>query len=454
MRCRTDYRLYIVGGVVILLLILQGAGMHCRLNAAQGDEIGVCALFASLKSDDPDEVQRANCQFFAVERWPMSAVPILVAELTKQPTETLSEAVSGLTIAAYAEKALVKIGIPAVPALAAIVAQKGDTDARIRVLNTLARIGIEAKEAVPALLRCMNDQDEDIRYFAVKTSVSVTPEPGDELASALVHCLDDISPDVKGAAVRGLAVVGQAAASAVPRLLQLSDSTERRREDRFSFVPLRADVAFALGKIGSRDAGVISKLRVLLDDSDPSVRIAAALAYWRLSDDCGKALTSLKREFDDQSQPVRITCEAIEGLGEMSRHAGPVSGDLVAALRHPESDIRAAAVRALRRVLPDEYSERILPLIRDSDPFVRVAVIETLGEVDADNASYTDILIAALDDPDLFVRRASLHALQQLGGKAKKALPRLELMAASEREPNRHLAEQVIRHIRNSTPRN
>ena len=80
-------------------------------------------------------------------------------------------------------------------------------------------------------------------------------------------------------------------------------------------MPLRADVAEALGRIGVRDAETTARLEVLLADEDALVRVAAALACWRLSNDCERTLGVLKKDLHDQSHPVRVTYAAVNALG-------------------------------------------------------------------------------------------------------------------------------------------
>ena len=338
----TTYRRWIMGATITALLSLNGIAAPCGPLLSTDDEIDVPAMFAAFKSADPDEVGRADRQFYAVQRWPTSAVPFLIAELSRQPTHTVHPFQSDATTADYAAEALVKIGQAAASALTDVAVHNADTDARIRALNAFARIGVDANESIPALLVCTRDQDEDIRHYAVETLVHVMRTPAEILAT-LIQCLDDSFADVQGAAVHGLATIGPPAQAAVPKLRAMLSTQELRREDRFSFVPLRADVAEALGRIGVRDAETTARLEVLLADEDALVRVAAALACWRLSDDCERTLGILKKELHDQSYPVRVTCAAVNALGEMGRHAHPLGRELIPLFKHSQAEVRWSA---------------------------------------------------------------------------------------------------------------
>lgn len=441
------YRRWIFGATITALLSLNGVAVRCGPLLIPDDEIDVPALFTAFKSADPDEVDRADAQFYAIKRWPTSAVPFLIAELSEQPTRSVYPLLSDATTADYAAEALVKIGQAAASALTDVAVHNADTDVRIRALNALARIGVDANASIPALLVCTRDQDEDIRYHAVETLVHVMRTPAEILAT-LIQCLDDGFANVRGAAVHGLATIGPPAQAAVPKLRAMLSTQELRREDRFSFVPLRADVAEALGRIGERDAETTTRLEVLLADEDALVRVAAALACWRLSDDCERTLGILKKELHDQSHPVRVTYAAVNALGEMGRHARPLERELIPLLKHSQAEVRWSAVGALRRVLPDEYPEYVLPLLQDESAVVRETGIKTLGADDANNVRYIDSIIAALDDHHPCVQRAALDVLYRMRGRAKKAIPRLEIMSASDVAAEHDYAQEVLTSIR------
>ena len=443
----TKYRRWNMGVTITVLLGLNAIAAPCGPLLIPDDEIDVPALFAAFRSSDPRQVSRADRQFYAVQRWPTSAVPFLVAELSRQPTHSVYPLHSNETTADYAAEALVKIGKAAASALANVAVQNADTDSRIRAFNALARIGVDANESIPALLVCTHDQDQDIRYFAVETLVRVMRTPAEILAT-LIQCLDDSFADVQGAAVRGLGTIGPPAKAAVPKLRDMLSTQEHRREDRFSFVPLRADVAEALGRIGVRDAETTARCEVLLADEDALVRVAAALACWRLTDDCERTLGILKKELHDQSHPVRVTYAAVNALGEMGRHALPLGRELITLLKHSQAEVRWSAVNAIRCALPDEYPDHILPLLQDESSVVRETVIKTLGADDANNVRYIDSIIAALDDHDPCVQRTALDVLYRMRGRAQKAIPRLEIMSASDVAAEHDYAQEVLMAIR------
>ncbi|GEM_PF-4659014 len=57
-----------------------------------------------------------------------------------------------------------------------------------------------------------------------------------------------------------------------------------------------------------------------------------------------------------------------------------------------------------------------------------------------------DVLIRALDD-DPIVRMVALNAIEDMGPKAEKAIPRLEIMAASDEPWERDRAREILKRI-------
>jgi HEAT repeat protein len=86
--------------------------------------------------------------------------------------------------------------------------------------------------------------------------------------SALTASLDDPELNVRRLAVLALGEIGAAAAGAVPRLIELLNSTDNKN--------VRRRAAVALGEIG--DTRAIAALRQALKDNDEGVRKMAAAA--------------------------------------------------------------------------------------------------------------------------------------------------------------------------------
>ena len=352
------------------------------------------------------------------------------------------------TIADQAGEALASIGKPAVPALQKVIVKRGNDAARIRAIDALGQIGHEASGAVSALCKCARDDNESIRYHAVVSLGKVAPDP-EKVVAPLTEALDDEAPNVKSAAVLALGAMGRKAEAALPQLVAMLDMNDMRSEFAGFYypVPLRMDVAEAIGKIGIRDKIAMAKLEAMLQDEDSLVRIAAATAHCQLSDDPHLGLTVLRRELQDRSRRTDSASRAAAALGQLGRRALPVAHELSAAMDHEDPVVRAKAVEAIGAVRPVGFVDLIVPKCEDPEAIVRASAIESLGSADVDDPRLIDLFIEALSDPDWGVRFWSMEALSCRGRRSTKAIPLLKAMAASDDEWDRDAARKALRQI-------
>lgn len=104
----------------------------------------------------------------------------------------------------------------------------------------------------------------------------------------------------------------------------------------------------------------------------------------------------------------------------------PVSA-WMAELKDPSSVVRAQAALALAEIGPAaKEAEAALTLaLRDSDAEVRYTAVVALGAIVPDGKEWVDGLARALVDEDWFVTLAAAQALQNLGERARPAVPAL-----------------------------
>ena len=441
--------------LLIGVLVFTSSALHSRAGTFCDCDVHVDVneLFDSLTGVDQCRANRAEEFIYTNESWPESVIPSLIDRLSDDRGTRWSHSIrgySGPPVRDYATDILVRIGKPAVAALKEVIAREGDTESHIQAIKVLAMIGSDASESLPELRACTRGADEWIRYFAVEALSKIMGDSS-EVIPVLLQSLDDASPEVQGAAIRGLGVIGPNAENALPRLLDLLNTRELRRVDRFSFMPVRADVAEAIGRIGQRDGTAIQELEKLLNDEEPDVRIAASLACCRLSDDTSRGLAVLTEQLRNSSRGDIIPYRAAIALGELGNRAAPVAGDIIRALEHEKPLVRAEVVETIAAVLPDTYVELVLPMLNDEDSLVRESVIETLGKDDVRNVQFIHHFIKALDDTGL--RTVALNALGDMGSKAADAIPRLEIMAASDDQWDRRRAKAALKRIRDDMAR-
>ena len=132
----------------------------------------------------------------------------------------------------------------------------------------------------------------------------------------------------------------------------------------------------------------------------------------------------------------------------MGRHARPLGRELITLLQHSQAEVRWSAVkrdsmRSTRRV-PRAYSSAVAGRKHRYEGNRN----QDAGADDANNVRYIDSIIAALDDHHPCVQRAALNALYRMRGRARKAIPRLEIMSASDTAAEHDYAQEVLAAIR------
>ena len=161
---------------------------------------------------------------------------------------------------AYAEAALRKSGLPAIPALVeALGAEEPAT--RVKAARTLGSLGEAAAAAAPALTAALQDDDPDVRLAAAKALWHVS-KAADEVVPALVELLEGRR-----------AAVGE-------------DSESRRR--------FLQTVMEALGRIGPPATAAVPALTAVAKDTNRHIREAAAVALQQIRPAVAN-LTGLRR---------------------------------------------------------------------------------------------------------------------------------------------------------------
>lgn len=107
-----------------------------------------------------------------------------------------------------------------------------------------------------------------------------------------------------------------------------------------------------------------------------------------------------------------IRLAAIESLGDMTNQATLPA--LSAALDDPNPQLRIAALEALAAQEDESVVSSIEPYLYDQDREVRVAAIEALVELESETA--VPALAGLLSDQDTLIRHHAVNALGEIGG--------------------------------------
>ena len=264
-----------------------------------------------------------------------------------------------------ATKAVVILGDPAQP-----------LKARMQAALELAELGPEAKSVEPALLRMLRS----------RTDLAVSP------SDPLVKQLFGENPgDAPSFTLRAL--VAQSLTGFVPEPASIPDLIELFRDEN-ALVQSHAAVALASLGGGARPAGPALAEALFSDDRDHSELAAFALA--RIAPDPAAEsavplLTETVRNLE-KSWPTRLNAAvALLKLG------------------HEEETARAL-------VRDETYLSLILPVLKDTQPLMRVHACEVLMFGALPRRDIVDRLRdTAAADPDARVRKAGAEALRKIG---------------------------------------
>lgn len=320
----------------------------------------VVGVVSALLAGRPSEVPA---------RSPETAAPDLVPLLRSRSSERRYEA--AIALGRTGDQA-------AVPALKDALSDP-DPGVRWMALEALGAIG---GPALPVLIGLLDSDDVDLRWGAAVALGDI----GDPAAiGSLVTALGDSDRYVRTRAALALSVIG---VPALPPLAAASGSED---------AGVRWAAALALGKIRSPES--IETLSTLLADPDRSVRWKAAEALGVLGG--ASVVGPLVAALGDGDEAVRgEAAAALVAIGD------PAISPLVEALRTKERWF--CAVEALRRM-----GDAAVPALRSAlsrkNRWVRIGAAMILAE-EGDRQG-TDLLVAALSDPDPDVREAAREVL-------------------------------------------
>jgi len=258
--------------------------------------------------------------------------------------------------------------------------------ARAWAASILGEVG--AARAFPVLVRALNDLDDEVRA----KSASALGRIGDTRAVGylLDHLLSDPAPFVRARIARALGQFDEP---------EVVDRLVRALGDPAWWVRMRS--VEALEQVGAKAEG---PLLLALDDTDPEIRIRAAVALERLG------------------VPTRLIAAIAEGseaaaaTETLSRFGNAGARELLAeGMAHPAPAVRGAMMEAIRRAGRRDLAAELVHLANeDAEPRLRAEAFDVLRELGAGEG--VPVALNHLSDPDERVRAAAMQLVGQLGG--------------------------------------
>lgn len=330
------------------------------------------------------------------------------------------------------------IGPEAKEAVPALVQALRDSDASVRRLAVIAlwSIGPLAKDAIPALIEAHKDGDKFVRSivpFAVRhirlslSAADILSMSKGALPVTVVEALKDPDADIRRDAVFVLLRFAWLAEDALPALITALQDAD---------VKVRGGAALTLSSwpayTGPMAKDAIPVLIRVLEDMDEDIRQAVIEVFRNIRPpQPQEAIPALIKALNDVNESVRSGAVGALGNAEPTEN---VIRAISAALYDANIGVRQDAVFVLGKFArngivsaPKEAVPSLIAMLRDSKQGaeVRQDAVEVLAHIGPGAADAVPALIAALRDPESFIRRDVAWALGDMGAVATGAVPAL-----------------------------
>lgn len=287
-------------------------------------------------------------------------------------------------------------------------------------LGQIAEAGSSAaKDAVPDLLRVVREDADDLARRKALEALGKIGAPRREDVQVLIDGLKQTGAvEARRYCARALGLLGH---EGRPGLHALLDAARDRA------VPLRQEVAAALGKLGpDTKEQVFPVLHELLKDADGDVRRAATEGLTALVGALSASDLPTLVEMLKQDNPEARTFAAF-ALGKLGAAAKPAVTDLHATFRTGDLGTRRAVIEALGQIgmEPKEAVTLFTEALRDKDLGLRKKACEALARLGPAAEPAGTELREAARQYDKELRRQAVLAFGKIGLKSKLTLPEL-----------------------------
>lgn len=233
----------------------------------------------------------------------------------------------------------------------------------------------------------------------------------------------------------------------IVRLLAESYWFDRQQDDRYRRQPRRADV-------------LLDHLRTSLRDARGPVRRGSAQVLTRISETAAddaeqsgavfgaKILDPLELLLKDQDQAVRLASAV--ALWRIRHQAEPGLGELLAGLESTDDESKSLAAAFFRGLSPHDAwaAPALTSHLPSESSAARVTLLQGLAALGPEARESIPSIIATLDTDDEKTLRAAVDSLAAFGPEAREALPQLwDVFLNSEDVDIRRLANTAMAKI-------
>ncbi|HYT87396.1 MAG TPA: HEAT repeat domain-containing protein [Gemmataceae bacterium] len=329
-------------------------GNQAARTLAQIGWPAVPALVKALRDGNATVRHRAAWSLSLIGPQARDAVPVLIDALGDANEQVRS----------LAATALGEIGASAEPACAALIKALGDPSAAVRaqVVQALRRLGAVA---VGPLGKALTDEQAAVRQGAAQALALLGAE-AKEAVGTLADAVKEAEPEVRVAALAALGAIGPDAKEALPVLVKALEVKHLETQlqaysaimlisidDPDKLAAILRDVTqrmrwatpYLLRQFGPKAQHAVKPLIKLLENRDPNVRLAAAVALGHLEPTAAaEAVPALTKCLKDPVWPVRTSAAVALAAVDENRRDDAMRA-LGQALAKVEEVYRASQVR-------------------------------------------------------------------------------------------------------------
>jgi HEAT repeat protein len=445
--------------VPFLIKGLQHDNENVRSGSANGlgqlgplAEEAVQPLVSALGDEDEEVRKEAALALGLIGKQQPEVIGALTKRLEDADESVRTSAAAALTFLAPAEKAdlvlpILRDGL-----------KHEDAAERRQCIESLGRLGPAAKMAVPDLRHVLDDnaeKDPNVWGAVPLALLSIDREQAwDPVVSRLVDRLKQGSPESRKQAALSLGQLGATAKSAVRDLGKalLADTD----------AAVRQQVLWTLPLLGPDAAVATPDLVRALGDKDPDVRLWAGITLTGVNlTRAAPAIKVLVEGFEHKDDILRAM--AINAAAQIAittpespelRNSLP---QLEKALKAPNTQVRLSAAFALLKIDPDRaraVARELFDELKNADAATRLEAASSLAVLDPKRAEDTvPVLIDGLREDNRLLRGLAFVGLTELGPRARKAVPALRKVLASEDVERRARAAAALAAIDPDIPR-
>ena len=354
----------------------------------------------------------------------------------------------------WAVHSLSRAGIPVLAKLAEALRHE-NAAVRLAALYSIQKLGAAGRTALPKIERLLSDPNDRVRAASLQCLVAVSRKP-DRYQNDIRRFLENDSAEVRQAAaisVSSLSSVGDPIISKLENLLQDRSSKVRlaslrafrrlggkasAQSDSIASLlgeqnqDIQAAAVEALGAIGQAPPQAIDQIvRLAAQTSSDRLQLAALRSLAKLSDATPQTVDVYRASLAHSNHEIREA--SLIGFGKTASESDEVLSRSVAALEDESDEVKLAAAANLGR-LGEKAVSATQPLMNlltsRSDHFAHF--LEVLKQIPA-HSSQIETYLQGLNHANPAARAYACEQLGRLKEKAKRAVPKLELLAQRDR---------------------